>query len=168
MAHIHAKVVVYIRVVCEKLLNKHDKDHWVYIAVCCYWIFRVGLSLCRSWAYRKPNHSPAVTAVFFCLQIYVYCIAHCMIELHWSTRFLFYFFIIFSLLGRALDSEHKLEATDMSTNVKKSCCVRIGPSYNKIYSEISTVDGRNLAWVGEIRYLGVFIVRALKFKCSID
>jgi len=64
--------------------------------------------------------------------------------------------------------EHKIDATDMSINVKKSCCMRIGPRHNKICSEISTLDGRNLAWVGEIRYLGVFIVRALKFKCSID
>ena len=64
--------------------------------------------------------------------------------------------------------EHELEATDMSINAKKSCCMRIGPRHNKICSEISTVDGRNLAWVGEIRYLGVFIVRALKFKCSTD
>jgi len=46
--------------------------------------------------------------------------------------------------------------------------MRIGPRHNKICSEISTLDGRNLAWVGEIRYFGVFIVRALKFKCSID
>jgi len=46
--------------------------------------------------------------------------------------------------------------------------MRIGPRHNKICSDISTLDGRNLASVGEIRYLGVFIVRALKFKCSID
>jgi len=46
--------------------------------------------------------------------------------------------------------------------------MRIGPRHNKMCSEISTLDGRNLARVGEIRYLGVFIVRALKFKCSID
>ena len=32
----------------------------------------------------------------------------------------------------------------------------------------STVDGRELAWVDEIRYLGVFMVRALKFKFTID
>jgi len=30
------------------------------------------------------------------------------------------------------------------------------------------MDGRELAWADEIRYLGVFIVRATKFKCSVD
>ena len=62
--------------------------------------------------------------------------------------------------------EHELEATDMSINVKKSCCMRIGPRHNKICSEISTVVGRNLAWVGEIRYLGVFIVRVSRWGSS--
>ena len=39
-----------------------------------------------------------------------------------------------------------------------------------ICSRISTLNGRELDWVDEIRYLklGVFIVRANKFKCSID
>jgi len=56
------------------------------------------------------------------------------------------------LLAPSVTVLHELEATDMSINVKKSCCMRIGPRHNKICSEISTVDGRNLAWVGEIRY----------------
>ena len=30
------------------------------------------------------------------------------------------------------------------------------------------MDGRELVWADEIRYLGVFIVRATKFKCSVD
>jgi len=29
------------------------------------------------------------------------------------------------------------------------------------------MDGRELVWADEIRYLGVFIVRATKFKCSV-
>jgi len=33
---------------------------------------------------------------------------------------------------------------------------------------VVTLNGRELDWVDEIRYLGVFIVRANKFKCSID
>ena len=32
----------------------------------------------------------------------------------------------------------------------------------------STADGRELVWADEIRYLSVFIVRATKFKCSVD
>ena len=33
---------------------------------------------------------------------------------------------------------------------------------------ITTADGQELEWVDEIRYLGVYIVRATKFKCSTD
>jgi len=50
----------------------------------------------------------------------------------------------------------------------RSCCVRIGARHDKTCAKITTVDGRELVWVDEIRYLGVFIVRAIKFKCSVD
>ena len=30
------------------------------------------------------------------------------------------------------------------------------------------MDGRKLAWADEVRYLGVFIQRAMRFKCSIE
>jgi len=33
---------------------------------------------------------------------------------------------------------------------------------------ITTRNGCELSWVDEIRYLGVFIDRSTKFKCSID
>jgi len=56
----------------------------------------------------------------------------------------------------------------MVINVKKSPCMRIGSQHEKVFSRISTLNGRELDWVDEIRYLGVFIVRANKFKCSID
>jgi len=46
-------------------------------------------------------------------------------------------------------------------NVKKSCCLHVGPRRNKMCSKISTVGGRKLAWVDEIRHLGVFIALAL-------
>jgi len=35
-------------------------------------------------------------------------------------------------------------------------------------SKINTMDGREIVWGDEIRYLGVFIVRAMKFKCSVS
>ena len=56
----------------------------------------------------------------------------------------------------------------MLINAKKSCCVRIGARQEKLCSKIKTLDGRELEWVDEIRYLGAYIVRAMKFKCSID
>ena len=33
---------------------------------------------------------------------------------------------------------------------------------------ISTSTGADIPWVDEIRYLGIFIVRSRKFKCSLD
>ena len=44
----------------------------------------------------------------------------------------------------------------------------IGARHEKICSRISTLNGRELDWVDGIRYVGVFIVRANKFICSID
>ena len=35
-------------------------------------------------------------------------------------------------------------------------------------AEITMCDGGELPWVDEIRYLGVFIIRGAKFKCSIN
>ena len=46
--------------------------------------------------------------------------------------------------------------------------MRIGARHEKVCSRISTLNGRELNWVDEIRYLSVFFVRANKFKCSID
>jgi len=48
--------------------------------------------------------------------------------------------------------------------------MRIGARHEKLCSKIKTSDGRELEWVDEIRYLGVYtlyIARARKFKCSI-
>jgi len=55
-----------------------------------------------------------------------------------------------------------------SINVKKSCCIRIGVRHDKPCSKITTMGGRELVWTDEIRYLGVFIVCAIRFKCSVD
>ena len=46
--------------------------------------------------------------------------------------------------------------------------MRIGARHDKPCSRITTTDGRQLVWADEIRYLGVFIVCATKFKCSVD
>ena len=64
--------------------------------------------------------------------------------------------------------EQELNSIDMVINVKKSCCMRVGTRQDKSCSNISTTDGRQLSWVNEIRYLGVAIVRSVKFKCSVD
>ena len=56
----------------------------------------------------------------------------------------------------------------MVINVKTSSCMRIGARHEKVCSRISTLNGRELDWVDEIRYLGVFIVQTNKIKCSTD
>jgi hypothetical protein len=56
----------------------------------------------------------------------------------------------------------------MSINTKKSCCLRIGPRFSIACSNLVTANGRTLPWVTELRYLGVYIVSSLSFRCSID
>jgi len=46
--------------------------------------------------------------------------------------------------------------------------MRIGVRHDKPCSKITMTDGREFVWADEIRYLGIFIVRAIKFKCSMD
>ena len=64
--------------------------------------------------------------------------------------------------------EQELDSIDMSINVKKSCCMRIGVRHDKPCSKITTADGREFVWADEICYLGIFFVRAIKFKCFVD
>ena len=64
--------------------------------------------------------------------------------------------------------EVELESIDMAINVKKSNCLRIGARRDAVCSNIQTLDGREIVWVDVIRYLGVYIVRSFKFKCSVD
>jgi Reverse transcriptase (RNA-dependent DNA polymerase) len=47
--------------------------------------------------------------------------------------------------------EKELEWLDVSINVKKSCCVRIRPSYNNAWANIETLAGLKFPWVNEIR-----------------
>ena len=53
----------------------------------------------------------------------------------------------------------------MVINIKKSCCLRIGPRCNVRCA--NSQDGRLFSWVFELRYLGVFIVRSRVFKFSL-
>jgi len=56
----------------------------------------------------------------------------------------------------------------MLSNTKKSNCLRIGPSHDRVCVNITTENGSQLQWVDEIRYLGIFIVNSTKFKCSVN
>jgi len=64
--------------------------------------------------------------------------------------------------------EHELDRLDMVINVRKSSCLRIGPRNSAKCAPILTLSGLTIPWSDDLRYLGVFIVRACNFKCSLD
>jgi len=64
--------------------------------------------------------------------------------------------------------EHELGLLDMAINTRKSYCLCIGPRYISCCYSINTSTGANIPWVDEIRYMGIFIIRSRKFKCSLD
>jgi len=47
--------------------------------------------------------------------------------------------------------EQELQWLDMSINVKKSACMRVGPRFNAKCHNIITAEGRELPWVDNIR-----------------
>ena len=73
---------------------------------------------------------------------------------------------ITSLQQLLLVCEAELNSVDMSINVRKSTCMRVGPRFNNICSHIITSDGRKLLWSNEIRYLGVILKSARQYSCS--
>jgi len=64
--------------------------------------------------------------------------------------------------------EKVLLGLDMSLNAAKSCCIRIGHRHDKSCSNIVTLNGLQLSWVNELRYLGIFIVSARCFRIPLD
>ena len=64
--------------------------------------------------------------------------------------------------------ETELAWLDMSINVKKSSCLRIGPRYNSFCSNLTTLDGREIMWMNKVRYLGVYLVSSKALSCNYD
>ena len=64
--------------------------------------------------------------------------------------------------------ERELKYLDMSINVNKSCCIRIGPRFNVKCDAINTINGDTLPWVTELRYLGIYLLNSRVFCCSHD
>jgi Reverse transcriptase (RNA-dependent DNA polymerase) len=62
----------------------------------------------------------------------------------------------------------ELKWLDMSINISKSCCKRIGPLFSFQCSNISTTNGESSCWVAELRYLGVYLTSSRVFSCSMD
>jgi len=46
--------------------------------------------------------------------------------------------------------------------------MRVGGRFKAKYANIVTSEGRELSWVNNIRYLGIYIESASSFKCSLD
>jgi len=61
----------------------------------------------------------------------------------------------------------ELTLLDLQTNVKKSSAIRIGNRYKTKCTDLCLNDN-NIPWSTEIKYLGIHIVAAAKFKCSFD
>jgi len=64
--------------------------------------------------------------------------------------------------------EKELITIDTKINVKKLCCMLVGPRCNAICANLQTSDGRYLPWVSEMRYFGIFVVKARSFRCSLS
>jgi hypothetical protein len=64
--------------------------------------------------------------------------------------------------------EQELGWLDMTINLKKSACMRIGNRFNTSCENITTIDGCKLNWTNSIRYLGVYISSSTVFHCLID
>ena len=60
----------------------------------------------------------------------------------------------------------KIELLGMKINDKKSVCMRVGPQHDAICANLVTLSGKQLEWVHEMRYLGVYFVSSVNFKCS--
>ena len=54
--------------------------------------------------------------------------------------------------------ENELIWLDMSIDVNKSCCMRIGPRFDFKCCSIVTMSGHSLPWTKELKYLGIIIV----------
>ena len=63
-----------------------------------------------------------------------------------------------------LTCEREFDSLDMSINLKKTCCMHIGPRNDRLCANINIRNGGEIPWVDEIRYLGIFIVCSTNFR----
>jgi len=64
--------------------------------------------------------------------------------------------------------EEELTAIEMSINPTKSSCIRFGPRYDAVCSEVTTHDGSKIPWVTSCHYLGTEMFSSRSFKCVFD
>jgi hypothetical protein len=69
-------------------------------------------------------------------------------------------------LQRLLDMCSSLFSNlDLPINIAKCHCVRIGPRYNLECKKL-IINGKDISWVDEIKFLGVTIIKDKVFKCT--
>ena len=61
----------------------------------------------------------------------------------------------------------ELTLLDLQVNFKKCSAIRIGKGYKHKCTDLCLRDNK-IQWTTEVKYLGIFIVAAAKFKCSFD
>ena len=59
----------------------------------------------------------------------------------------------------------ELTLIDLNINVTKSACLRIGKNYNKTCKKLNVINN-DIEWVGETKYLGIYITSSTKFVCN--
>ena len=64
--------------------------------------------------------------------------------------------------------ERELQNLDLSINMSKTHCLRIGPRYDSLCSNIVNSSGVAISWVQKIKYLGIVLTSFVNFKCSIE
>ena len=64
--------------------------------------------------------------------------------------------------------ETELIWLDISINVNKSSCLRVGPRYDSLCSNLTTLDGREIKWMNKVWYLGVHLTSSKALSCDYD
>ena len=64
--------------------------------------------------------------------------------------------------------EEELAYLDMRINIRKSMCIRFGHRFDANCAELQSTQGGSLQWVNSCKYLGVYLISGLTFKCSYD
>ena len=62
--------------------------------------------------------------------------------------------------------ETGVNSLGLDLNYRESVCMRIGPRFLACCVNIKTLHGVELAWMKELRYLGIYLVSSSKFKCN--
>ena len=75
---------------------------------------------------------------------------------------------VFSLQQLLFISESELAWLDLTINASKSSCIRVGPRYNKVCCNSTSLDGREIMWLEKVRYMGIYFVSSRVMNCNYD